>query len=65
MFDAIHKKLQKLENKIVDLCDKDIDTNLQDGLYVTLSMIEDLKGYLNEVEDEIDSETSHLDRTNI
>jgi hypothetical protein len=65
MFDAIHKRLQILESKIVDLCDKDIDTNLQDGLYGVISMIEDLKGFINEIEDTILEEDSHIDRTNI
>ncbi len=65
MFDSIHTKLQKLENKIDDLCQKDIDTNLQDGLYGVLNMIEDLKGYINEIEDEMLEEDSHLDSTNL
>ncbi len=62
MFDSFYKKLQKIENGINDLCEKDIDTNLQNGLYEVLSMIENLKGYLNEVEDEILEEDSHVDR---
>jgi len=64
MFDSIHTKLQKLEKKIVDLCEKDINPNLQDGLYNVISMIEDLKGYLNEIEDEMLEEDSHIDTTN-
>ena len=65
MFDSIYKRLQKLESKIVDLCAEDINTNLQDGLYGVISMIEDLKGYINEIEDTILEEDSHIDRTNI
>jgi hypothetical protein len=61
MFDSIHKKLQKIENKIGDVCDMNIDSNLQNGLYTVLNMIEDLKGYLNEIEDEILEEDSHID----
>lgn len=51
MFDTIYERIQKIENKIDDLCKKDIDSNLRDGLYKVIIMFEDLKGYMNEIED--------------
>ena len=66
MIDALYKKIQKLEGDINEVCDfKDIDPEIQNKLYEALSKLENLKGFINEVEDTMFEEDSHLDRTNI
>ncbi len=66
MFDALYKKIQKLENDVNDVCEfEHIDSEIQNKLYEVLSKLEDLKGFINEVEDTILEEDSHIDRTNI
>lgn len=65
MFDAIHKKLQVLEKQVIQVCE-DIETaETQEKLIQILNRIESLKGWLNEVEEMVDEEDSHIDRTNI
>lgn len=65
MFDSLYKRLQKIEGGINDLCEKDINPDLQEGLYTVISMIDDLKGYLNDLEDTILEENDWMDTTNI
>jgi len=65
MFDSIHKRLQTLEGQVTQVCE-DIETaETQEKLIKILNQIEDLKGWLNEVEEMVDEEDSHIDRTNI
>jgi hypothetical protein len=66
MFDAFYLKIQKLENDINEVCSSEnIDPEIQNKLYKALSKLENLKGFINEVEDTMLEEDSYLDRTNI
>jgi hypothetical protein len=54
MFDNIYEKLQKLEQDVNTVCEfEHIEPEMQDKLYKILTSIENLKGYLDEVENEI------------
>ena len=65
MFDALYKKMQKLENDINEVCEfEHIDPKIQNKLYEALSKLENLKGFINEVEDTILEEDSLTDTTN-
>jgi uncharacterized protein YutD len=66
MFSALHKKMQKLENEINEACDyENAYLVVLKILYTALNTLEDLKGFINEVEDTILEEDSHIDRTNL
>jgi hypothetical protein len=66
MFDALYKKIQKLENDINEVCEfEHIDPEIQNKLYEVLNKLENLKGFINEVEDTVLEEDSHTDRTNL
>ena len=66
MFDMLMKRVQKMENDVLALCEMEkLNAGKCETLYKILSDIEDLKGALNELEDMVLEEDSWMDSTNL